>query len=179
MSEVDDGNGADNRLPDYITISVERMIRFCHLADLTHGLSSNDSQPDWPPLHLTPFGTMMTLTGSFLFSLFEERSDSINLGRIWGGDFEHPFEKEIEAVEQRLQPFKESLRLIRNRFDFHGSLNRSGEREGIDALYGDDLDLSADFVGLISDCRRLFERMIRWYEDIPLDDGKKQPPIPL
>ena len=124
----------ESRLPDAVTISVERMIRFCHLADLTHSLSSSEPEPDWPPLHLTPFGTMMTLTGSFFFSLFEDRNDSINLRRIWSG-FDHPFEEDLEAVELRLEPFRDSLRLIRNRFDFHGSLNREHERAGLDLLY--------------------------------------------
>ena len=167
----------ESRLPDAVTISVERMIRFCHLADLTHSLSSSEPEPDWPPLHLTPFGTMMTLTGSFFFSLFEDRNDSINLRRIWSG-FDHPFEEDLEAVELRLEPFRDSLRLIRNRFDFHGSLNREHERAGLDLLYGG-LDLPRDLFRLMGDCRPLFERMVRWFESVPSEDGKARPPIPL
>ena len=164
------------RLPERVTISVERMIRFCHLADLTHGLSSSDPEPAWPPLHLTPFGTMMTLTRSFLFSLFEERQDSINLPRVWSG-FDHPFDEELNAIDLRLHPLKESLRLIRNRFDFHGSLSRAHEGAGFDLYW--DLELSADLFGLMGDCRGLFERMIRWFEDIAPQDGTEHPPIPL
>ena len=67
--------GVEGRLPDAVTFSIERMIRFCHLADLTNSLSSSEPQPDWPPLHLTPFGTMMTLTGERrdLLEVLEDR----------------------------------------------------------------------------------------------------------
>jgi hypothetical protein len=83
------------------------------------------------PLHLTRFGVLVFEMASFLYSFFEDRPDSINLLKIWRG-FDHPFGNELQTCATRLTPFKEELKLVRNRIGFHGSLSRSHERAGLD-----------------------------------------------
>ncbi len=111
-----------------ITISVERMMRFCQLAEMLFKCSNKTSTV--LPLHLTRFGTLLIETASFLHSLFEERSDSINLVRLWQG-FDHPFTKDLQGHATRLDAFKEDLKLVRHRLGFHGSLTRSHEKAGL------------------------------------------------
>src|SRR5262245_48209586 len=87
------------QLPESVTISVERMIRFCHLAQMT--MEQKDPWVGRLPTHLTRFGTLLTLTCSFLYSLFDKRDDSTNLLRIWTG-FDHPFHQKLTAIAKKL-----------------------------------------------------------------------------
>ena len=156
------------RLPDPVTISVERMIRFGHLADLAFEHSSpSDPAPEDPPLHLTRFGTLMTLSLSFLFSLFEEEANSMNVRRVWLG-FDHPFGERIKELENRLEGFREPLRLVRNRYDFHGSLSRAREVAGF-SIY-QDLGQARELFRLAGDARRLFQEMTNWFVALPKED---------
>jgi hypothetical protein len=82
------------------------------------------------PLHLTRFGALLIEMSSFLYSLFDHRRDSINLLRVWQG-FDHPFGNELQDYSTRLTPFKEDLKLVRDRLGFHGSLTRSHEGAGL------------------------------------------------
>ena len=102
----------ENRLSENVVISVERMMRFCHLAQMTFEYASGDTKA--LPLHLTRFGVLVFETASFLYSLFEDRRDSINLLNVWQG-FDHPFSDELQNYVTRLSPFKKELRLVRNR----------------------------------------------------------------
>jgi hypothetical protein len=148
-----------NELREDVTISVERMIRFCYLARMQFECAAGD--PKALPLHLTRFGTLLLETSSFLYSLFEDRKDSINLLRVWQG-FDHPFSNELQAYSTRLSPFKEELELVRNRVGFHGSLTRSHERAGLGVFDVDSLR-ARDFARLVRDMQQLFLRMITWY----------------
>lgn len=150
-----------NELREDVTISVERMIRFCYLARMQFECAAGD--PKALPLHLTRFGTLLLETSSFLYSLFEDRKDSINLNllRVWQG-FDHPFSNELQAYSTRLSPFKEELELVRNRVGFHGSLTRSHERAGLGVFDVDSLR-ARDFARLVRDMQQLFLRMITWY----------------
>jgi hypothetical protein len=112
-------------LPEDVTISVERMMRFCCLVQIQFECAAGDAKN--LPLHLTRFGTLMLETASFLYSLFEDRQDTINLLSIWQG-FEHPYDDELRNCVTTLSPFREELRFVRNRVGFHGSLNRTHER---------------------------------------------------
>ena len=109
-------NDTESRLREDVVISVERMMRFCHLAQMTFEYSSGDTKA--LPLHLTRFGVLVFETASFLYSLFEDRRDSINLRNVWQG-FDHPFNDELQNYVTRLSPFKEELRFVRNRVGFH------------------------------------------------------------
>ena len=142
-----------------VTISVERMMRFCHLAQMQFEYARGDTKA--LPLHLTRFGTLAFETASFLYSLFEHRQDAINLLNVWRG-FDHPFGEELQNCVTRLNPFKEELRLVRNRVGFHGSLNRSHERAGL-GIFDVDSSRARDFVRLVRDIQQLCLRMIAWY----------------
>ncbi len=57
-----------------VTISVERMIRFCYLAEMESEYVPY--QTSVLEVHLTRFGTMVFETASFLYSLFEDTENS-------------------------------------------------------------------------------------------------------
>ena len=62
----------------------------------------------------------------------------------------------------RLDPFKQELKLVRNRLGFHGSLSRSHERAGL-GIFDVDSGRARDFACLARDMQQLFLRMIAWY----------------
>lgn|GEM_PF-2320853 len=149
----------DSRLREDVVISVERMMRFCLLAQMTFEYASGDTKA--LPLHLTRFGVLVFETASFLYSLFEDRRDSINLLNVWQG-FDHPFRDELQNYVTRLSPFKEELRFVRNRVGFHGSLNRSHEQAGL-GIFNVNSSRARDFSRLVRDMQQLCLRMIAWY----------------
>jgi len=152
-------NESQGKLPETVAISVERMMRFCLLSRMAFEYASDEKKI--LPLHLTNFGVLLLEAASFLYSLFDHRKDSINLLKVWQG-FDHPFGGELQECVRRLDPFKEELRLVRNRVGFHGSLNRTNERSGLGIF---DVDsLRADkFFELMRDMTELFLYMIEWY----------------
>jgi hypothetical protein len=111
-----------------VVISVERLMRFCYLARILQ--EQADPRPSGLPLDLTRWGALLFLTGSFLYSLFEDDRQAINLVRVWSG-FPHPFEEELHTIATQLEPLKNDLRHVRNRYGFHGSLSRSREAAGL------------------------------------------------
>jgi hypothetical protein len=146
-------------LREDVVISVERMMRFCHLAEMTFEYAPGDTKV--LPLHLTRFGVLVFETASFLYSLFEDRRDSINLLNIWQG-FDHPFSEDLQDYMTRLSPFKEELKFVRNRVGFHGSLNRSHERAGL-GIFDVNSSRAREFSRLVLDMQQLCLRMIAWY----------------
>jgi hypothetical protein len=144
-----------------VTISVERMIRFCYLAQMKDEYVSYETHV--LPLHLTRFGAMLFEAASFLYSLFEDRDNSINLLKIWQG-FDHPFDDELQKLANKLDPFKEELRLVRNRVGFHGSLSRSHERAGL-GIFDVESPRAREFARLVRDMQNLALNMIKWYID--------------
>ena len=156
------------QLPEAVTISIERMMRFCYLAQMT--MEQPDPQQGLLPTHLTRFGTLLLDTCSFLYSLFDDRRDSIHLARVWAG-FDHPFYDALTAIENRLQPFKPQLKLVRHRYGFHGSLSRTLEAEGFDILQD---PLAGDLCTLIHDVKQLAVHMIAWHIDrMPCDHAER------
>ncbi|MBI4001057.1 MAG: hypothetical protein HY348_04660 [Nitrospira defluvii] len=135
------------------------MMRFCYLAQMQFECAAGDTKA--LPLHLTRFGTLVLETASFLYSLFEDRPDSIDLVRVWRS-FDHPFGNELQDSVTRLSPFKDELKLVRNRLGFHGSLSRSHERAGL-GIFDVDSGRAHDFARLVRDMQQLFLRMIAWY----------------
>lgn len=142
-----------------VTISVERMMRFCLLAEIL--FKCHKDKTTVLPLHLTRFGTLLIETASFLYSLFDERSDSIDLVRLWK-EFNHPFVKDLQQHSTRLDPFKEDSKLVRNRLGFHGSVTRSHEMGGL-GIFDVDSGRVQELADLTKDMKRLFLRMIGWY----------------
>jgi len=152
-------NEPNAQLDEKVTISVERMMRFCYLAQMLFEYTPYGTNV--LPIHLSRFGTMVFETSSFLYSLFEDTENSINLLEIWQG-FDHPFGDELQKFAKKLEPFKDELRLVRNRVGFHGSLNRSRERAGLD-IFDFESPRAREFARLVRDMRSLSLKMIEWY----------------
>lgn len=134
-------------------------MRFCQLAEMTFDCAPGAQK--FLPLHLTRFGVLVFESASFLYSLFEDRRDAINLLNVWQG-FDHPFGEDLREFAIRLEPFRKELRLVRNRVGFHGSLNRSHERAGL-GIFDVDSSRARDFSRLVRDLMILCLRMIEWY----------------
>ena len=149
----------ENKTREDVAISVERMMRFCYLSQMQFEYAAGETKA--LPVHLTRFGTLVLETSSFLYSLFEDRPDSINLLNVWRG-FDHPFSAELQKCAKRLSPFKEEVRLVRNRVGFHGSLKRGRERAGL-GIFDVDSSRAHEFVRLVRDIQQLCLRMIAWY----------------
>jgi hypothetical protein len=149
----------ESRKGEKVTISVERMMRFCLLAQMLSECPTSDTKV--LPLHLTRFGTLLLEASSFLYSLFEDGPDSINLLKVWRG-FDHPFGKELQDCATRLDPFKDDLKKVRNRLGFHGSLSRSHERAGL-GIFDVDSGRARDFLRCLSATNQLCRHMIAWY----------------
>jgi hypothetical protein len=93
-------------------------------------LTANDSEPidnrKWP-VNIT----MMFVLYAYFYSLIEDSGDGLNGFRVWREVW--PQEgAAIAAVEARVIPFRDQLRLFRNRLGFHGSRTRSHEAVGFD-----------------------------------------------
>jgi hypothetical protein len=154
-------NESDAQLDEKVTISVERMMRFCYLAQMEFEYAPYGTSI--LPIHLSRFGTMVFEAASFLYSLFEDTENSINLLAIWQG-FNHPFDNELQKFVKKLEPFKDELRLVRNRVGFHGSLNRSRERAGL-GIFDVESPRAREFARLVRDMQNLSLKMVKWYID--------------
>lgn len=142
-----------------VTISVERMMRFCLLADTL--FKCHKDKTTVLPLHLTRFSTLLLETTSFLYSLFEESSDAINLVLLWQ-EFDNPFVTDLQEHATRFDLFKKEIKLLRNRLGFHGSLTRSHEKVGL-GVFDIDSGRAQALADLTKDMKKLFLRMIGWY----------------
>jgi hypothetical protein len=78
-----------------------------------------------------PRTTLMFMLYAYFYSLIEESNDGLNAFRIWRRHFPEE-EAAIAAVEKIVQPFRNDLRLFRNRLGFHGSRSRAHESSGFD-----------------------------------------------
>jgi hypothetical protein len=97
--------------------------RYVPSLDLT-AKSPNDSK-EWP------VGiTVMLLLYAHFYSLVEDSDDGLNGFRVWRQIWPNE-EPAISAVEARVTPFLDRLRLFRNRLGFHGSRTRSHEAKGL------------------------------------------------
>jgi hypothetical protein len=75
--------------------------------------------------------TVMFLLYAYFYSLVEDSEAGLNGFRLWRE--RHPEESAaIDAVEAQVAPFRDSLRLFRNRLGFHGSQSRAHESAGLD-----------------------------------------------
>ena len=81
-----------------------------------------------------PSTTVMLVLYAYLYSLIEDSSDGLNAFRIWRKHFPEE-EQAIAAVEAQVVPFRDNLRIFRNRLGFHGSRSRALESPGFD-LFG-------------------------------------------
>lgn len=152
-------NGPITKLDGDITISVERMMRFCYLTQML--IEYMPYETTLLPVHLSRFGTMLLETSSFLYSLFDPDKGSINLLKIWQG-FDHPFGDELQEFARSLKPFENDLRLVRNRVGFHGSISRSKESAGF-SIFDVNSSRAKGFAKLVRRMQLLSLKMIKWY----------------
>jgi hypothetical protein len=121
-------------------IFVERLIHCMNLWTVYKDLLSEHYKPsvglakdDSPaPTAATDMqSTLMFILYAFFFSLVEDSADSVNAFRVWRVRFPEE-ETAIAAVEARVIPFRNDLRVFRNRLGFHGSRSRAHEAAGFD-----------------------------------------------
>jgi len=117
--------------PEEMGIFAERYMNFLNLWTIYNDMLSGRYVPslnddEWPP-HIT---TMLMLYGYF-YSLIEDSEDGLNGFRIWREQFPSE-EAAIAAVEAQVIPFRDRLRIFRNRVGFHGSRTRAHESAGLD-----------------------------------------------
>jgi len=151
-----------------LTISVERMIQFCYLAQIMQENTATEARD--LPFHLTRLGVLLFQTASFLYSLFDDTKDSTNLLKIWRG-VEHPYRDDLQQFAKKLKPFKKELSLVRNRIGYHGSLTRNHEKAGL-GIFDVESSRGKDFAHCIQDMRQLALRMISWYMS-SMDESKR------
>lgn len=74
---------------------------------------------------------MMLVLYAYFYSMIEDDEQAVNGFRIWRKKWPEE-EKAIAAVESKVAPVREGLRLFRNRIGFHGSRSRDHEKCGFD-----------------------------------------------
>lgn len=115
------------------SICVERMSRMIQLLRIHELVLKQPEAVDRNLPHLSLGGTMLAVVYSFYYSLIEDRDDAVSLFRVWTKHAPE-FVPELDALEARVTPFREKLRLFRNRYGFHGSITRSHEAAAFDLL---------------------------------------------
>ena len=132
-----------------------RMIQLLRIYQMVLALPDEPSDRDNP--QSSPKGTMMGVVYSFFYSLIEDDPQGINFFKVWRIR-EPSFASELDALETRIAPFKDRLRLFRNRFGFHGSVTREHEAAGFDLLKQHD---GATIYQAVIDIRNLSTRLIQ------------------
>jgi hypothetical protein len=77
--------------------------------------------------------TLMFVLYAYFYSLVEDDHNSVNGFRIWRARYPEE-ETAIAAVESRVAPFRDDLKLFRNRLGFHGSRSRSHEAKALEVF---------------------------------------------
>lgn len=116
-----------------LSIYVERMYRFIQLLRIYDIVLAIPDRDDPGEPHLTMRGTMMSVVYSFFYSLIEPDSKGVDFFRIWRARLPEAA-TDIDALEARVAPIRDDLRLFRNRFGFHGSRSREREAAAFDLL---------------------------------------------
>jgi hypothetical protein len=75
--------------------------------------------------------TLMLILYAYFYSLIDDDDQSSNGFRIWREHFPEE-EVAISLVEAQIVPFRQRLKLFRNRLGFHGSRSRKHESSGFD-----------------------------------------------
>lgn len=117
-----------------LRIFVERLAHFNNLWTVYSDMLTGKYIPsigdrDWSIYD--PRTTMMLILYAYFYSLIDDSSDGLNGFRIWREHFPEE-EQAITAVEAAIKPFKDELRLFRNRLGFHGSRSREHESRGFE-----------------------------------------------
>src|ERR1035438_1086128 len=110
-----------------LRIFVERLRHFMNLWTIYGDLLAGHYVPSVGAGEQSVFNptvTVMLVLYAYLYSLIEDSSDGLNAFRIWREHFPEE-EPAIAAVEAQVVPFRNDLRLFRNRL---GKLLDIGER---------------------------------------------------
>jgi len=127
MSEVPE------TLDEELSIYVERMVRMLHLISIYGDVLASPGAVEPGETPMDKAGTMLAIVYSFYYSLIETDEQGVNFFRVWR--LRAPtFAKELDTLERQIDPFREDLRLFRNRFGFHGSRSRGHEGKAFDLL---------------------------------------------
>jgi hypothetical protein len=120
-----------------LTIFVEREMHFLNLWTVYTDMLADKYIPTLGvrdhSLH-DPRTTMMLVIYAYFYSLVEDSNDGVNAFRVWREHFPEEAQA-IAALEAQVVPFRDNLRVFRNRLGFHGSTSRAHEAPGFD-LFG-------------------------------------------
>ncbi len=75
--------------------------------------------------------SMMLVLYAYFYSLVDDSDDGLNGFRVWREVWPNE-EPAISAVESRVAPFRDRLRVYRNRLGFHGSRTRAHEAKALE-----------------------------------------------
>ena len=143
-----------------LAIYSERMLRLMRLIQIHDVVMT---LPDATPDALSHTGlhwTIVAVIYSFYYSLIDDDLKGINFFRIWRQRL--PAQSAaLDALEARVAPHKNGLRLFRNRFGFHGSTSREHESRAFDLLASSP---PAVLWALIIDTRNLSTALIKEYK---------------
>jgi hypothetical protein len=120
-----------------LMIFVEREMHFVNLWTMYTDMLEEKYIPSLGLRDLSvhdPRTTMMLVLYAYFYSLVEDSSGGMNAFRIWREHFPEEGQA-ISAVEAQILPFRDKLRVFRNRLGFHGSTSRAHEAPGF-ALFG-------------------------------------------
>lgn len=145
---------------DELSIYVERMVRMMQLLriyEMVLGLPPEQEDLD----SITGRrGAMLAVVYSFYYSLIEDQENSINFFRLWRSRVPQ-LSGEIDALETKILPFKDKLRVYRNRFGFHGSISREHESEAFKLLED---HTGTELYSAILETRNLSTKLIRHFK---------------
>jgi hypothetical protein len=120
-----------------LRIFVERFMHFMNLwtvySDFLSGryVPSVNSDDGHNESILSVQITLMFMLYAFFYSVVEDSQDALNGFRVWRERFPEE-EHAIAAVERQVIPFRDRLRVFRNRLGFHGSRTRTHEADGLE-----------------------------------------------
>lgn len=121
-----------------LEIFVEHLMDFMNLWTVYNDHMTGKYVPSTPerdfggkPSRTAMYVTLMFHLYASLYVLADDSKEGLNAFRIWREHYPQE-EAAITAVEQQIAPFKDDLRLFRNRLGFHGSRTRSHEAKGWD-----------------------------------------------
>lgn len=127
-------NSPDASSDEELLIFVERLRHFMNLWTIYTDMLTGKYVPSLGAQEQSVFNpsvTVMLLLYAYLYSLIEDSSDGLNAFRDWRSHFPEE-EQAIAAIEAQVVPFRDDLRIFRNRLGFHGSRSRTHEAPGFD-----------------------------------------------